>query len=153
MGVREIFRAAAAVAVVSLSAPVAVTAQEAVTDSIRSLNDSWARAYATHDTTFANNLFSSDFVGTSSGGTVKNKDVEMADIRPQTNLRMHYFRTSGVDVRPHGDAAVVTGLAEWEFTFNGRVTSLRRRYTSVFVRGGPLGWRMVALHIGPAPSQ
>ncbi len=153
MWFRDLRRAAASVAVVSLIASVAVSAQGAVTDSIRSLNDGWARAYATHDTTFANKLFSSDFVGTSSGGTVKSKEVEMADVRPQTNLRMHYFRTAGVDVRSHGEAAVVTGLAEWEFTFNGRVTSLRRRYTSVFVRGGPLGWRMVALHIGPAPSR
>jgi hypothetical protein len=121
-------------------------------DSIRSLNGGWAQAYATHDTTFANALFSHDFVATPSGGTVKNKAGEMADVRPAPNLRMHFFRTSGVEVRPHGAAVVVTGLAEWEFTFNGRVTPLRRRYTAVYVRGGPLGWQMVALHIGPAPA-
>jgi hypothetical protein len=126
--------------------------QGSAADSIRSLNGGWAQAYATHDTTFANALFSHDFVATPSGGTVKNKAGEMADVRPAPNLRMHFFRTSGVEVRPHAAAVVVTGLAEWEFTFNGRVTPLRRRYTAVYVRGGPLGWQMVALHIGPAPA-
>jgi ketosteroid isomerase-like protein len=126
--------------------------QRSATDSVRALNGGWAQAYATHDTTFANALFSHDFVVTSSGGAVRNKAGEMADVRPAPHLRMHFFRTSDVEIRPHGAATVVTGLAEWEFTFNGRVTPLRRRYTAVFVRGGSLGWQMVALHIGPAPA-
>ena len=139
--------------VATLFAPSrAAHGQGSATDSVRALNGGWAQAYATHDTTFANALFSHDFVATSSGGTVKNKAGEMADVRPAPNLRMHFFRTSGVEIRPHGAATVVTGLAEWEFTFNGRVTPLRRRYTAVYVRGGPLGWQMVALHIGPAPA-
>ena len=76
----------------------------------------------------------------------------MADVGPaQPGFQIHYFRTSDVRVQPR--AGVVTGLAEWSWTFNGRTNVTRRRYTSVYARGGPLGWRMVALHIGPAPDQ
>jgi hypothetical protein len=47
---------------------------------------------------------------------------------------------------------VVIGLAEWSWTFNGRTNVTRLRYTAVYARGGSLGWRMVALHMGPAPE-
>jgi CubicO group peptidase (beta-lactamase class C family)/ketosteroid isomerase-like protein len=124
----------------------------AAADTIRRLDSAWARAYAVHDTALAAALFADDLVATSSGGVVKGKPGEMADVRPQPGLQMAYFRTEQVDVRVHGAAAVATGLAQWSFTSNGQATTLRRRYTSTYVRGGPLGWRMVALHLGPAPG-
>ncbi len=66
---------------------------------------------------------------------------------------IHYFRTSDVVVRMYGSASVVTGLAQWSYTYQGNTPpTTRRRYTAVYVRGGPLGWHMVALHIGPAPD-
>jgi len=121
-------------------------------DSVRALDSAWARSYATHDTALALRLFADDLIVTSMAGSLKDKMGELADIRPQAGLQMHFFRTSDVTVRVHGDAAVVAGLAEWEFTYNDRRTGARRRYTAVFARGGPLGWRMVALHLGRAPG-
>ena len=47
---------------------------------------------------------------------------------------------------------MVIGRAEWEFELEGKVNAVRRRYTAVYVRGGSLGWRMVALHLGRAPE-
>lgn len=119
-------------------------------DSIRVLDSLWARAYATQDTTFANALFADSMAATSAGGVSKGKQGELADTRPQPGLQMHYFRTAQVEVRMYSGAAIVTGLAEWEFAQNGQPTALRRRYTTTYVRGGPLGWRTVALHLGPA---
>jgi ketosteroid isomerase-like protein len=121
-------------------------------DSVRALDAAWARAYATHDTALAHALFADDILVTSSGGAVKTKQGELADVRPLAGLQMAYFRTEQVDVRVHAAAAVAGGLAQWEFTMNGRTSTLRRRYTATYVRGGPLGWRMVALHLGPAPA-
>ena len=71
---------------------------------------------------------------------------------PPVGLQMHFFRTSDVQVRMTGSTAVAAGLAEWSFTFNGRTSTLRRRYTATYAQGGPFGWRMIALHIGPAPE-
>jgi len=133
-----------------LAASTGAAGQSAV-DSVRALDSAWARAYATHDTTLALALFAPDLIVTSANGSLKTRDAELGDIRVQPGLRMQYFRTSEVNVRVYGRSAVVTGLASWRFTFNERDSEVSRRYTAVFVAGGPLGWRMVALHMGRAP--
>ena len=125
-------------------------AQSAV-DSVRALDSAWARAYATHDTTLALALFAPDLLVTGANGSLKSRADELGDIRPQPGLRMQYFRTSDVNVRVYGRSAVATGLASWRFTFNEQDSEVSRRYTAVYVAGGSLGWRMVALHMGRAP--
>ena len=126
-------------------------AAQATRDSLVALDSAWARSYATADTALANKLFDDSLIVTSGNGRLKDKKGEMADVGPaQPGFQIHYFRTSDVRVQPR--AGVVTGLAEWSWTFNGTTNLTRRRYTAVYARGGPLGWRMVALHIGPAPN-
>lgn len=119
---------------------------------VRALDAGWARSYQVHDTAYAISLFDDDIVITATNGSLKNKSGELGDIRPNPNLKMDYFRTRDVKVRVMQGAAVVTGLAEWSFTFNARPSQVARRYTAVYERGGPLGWRIVALHIGRAPE-
>jgi ketosteroid isomerase-like protein len=132
-----------------IAAPLQAQSAE---DAVRKLDTEWARSYAQHDTATAIALFDDRLIVTSGTGSLKDKNGELADIRPTAGLQMHYFRTSNVEVRLIGSAAAVAGLAEWSFTFNGRTNTIRRRYTATYVQGGPLGWRMIALHIGPAPN-
>jgi len=120
--------------------------------SLRRADSAWARSYAEHDTVTARALFDDRLLVTSGTGALKNKDGELADVRPAAGMQMHYFRTNEQQVRMLGTSAVVAGLAEWSFTYNGRTSTIRRRYTAVYAQGGQLGWTMVALHIGPAPS-
>ena len=120
-------------------------------ERIRELDAGWANTYAKHNTAFAHSLFADDIVITSTNGTLKNKQGELADIRAQPGLVMDYFRTTDVNVSTYGDAAVATGRAEWSFTMNGNKNTVSRRYTATYVRGGPLGWRIVAMHIGRTP--
>ncbi len=133
------------------TAPNAAGAQDPAR-SIQSLDSAWARAYATHDTTLALQLFADDLMVTSVSGALKDRTAELGDIRAQAGLQMEYFRTSGTSIRIFEGTAIVTGLAEWKYTHNGQVSNPRRRYTSVYVRGGPLGWRIVAVHMGRAPD-
>ena len=126
-------------------------AAQTVRDTLLKLDSAWARSYATSDTALASKLFDDSLIVTSGNGRLKDKKGEMADVGPaQPGFQIHYFRTSDVRVQPR--AGVVTGLAEWSWTSNGNTNLTRRRYTAVYARGGPMGWRMVALHIGPAPS-
>jgi ketosteroid isomerase-like protein len=61
---------------------------------------------------------------------------------------MDYFRTQPATVRTFGNVAVVSGLAEWRFAMNGGAPrEVRRNYTAVYTRGGPLGWRIVAMQM------
>ena len=131
-----------------LCVPAVLAAQA---DTIRRLDSLWARMYQTHDTVTAAQLYADDVMITATQGNMKTKAQEMADVRPYPNMTVEYFRTVGADVRMYGSTAVVTGQAEWKFTSNGNVSEVRRRYTMVYARGGPLGWRIVAMHIGRAP--
>lgn len=116
--------------------------------AIRRLDSLWAQMYATHDTVLARTLYAEDLVFTSANGNQKNREQELADVRPQPGLVMDYFRTTPTEVRVHEGAAVVTGTAEWRFTWNGQTREVKRGYTIMYSKGGPLGWRILAVHMG-----
>jgi ketosteroid isomerase-like protein len=120
-------------------------------DTIRQLDARWARMYAENDTVTAAKLYADDLLFTSTDGSLKTKEKEMADVRATPGLTLHYFRTKDAQVRVFGSGAVAAGQAEWSFTMNGQTNDVKRRYTMVYGRGGPLGWRVVAVHMGRAP--
>ena len=109
--------------------------------------------YAQHDTSLALQLYADDLVFTSANGNQKTREQEIADVRPAAGLVMEYFRTTPRRIVVHESAAVVTGLAEWSFTWNGQQRQVRRYYTISWARGGPLGWRIIAVHMGNPPTQ
>jgi ketosteroid isomerase-like protein len=115
---------------------------------VRRLDSLWAQMYATHDTTSALQLYADPLVVLSANGRTKTRAEEMADIRPAAGLTMDYFRSAPSEVRTFNRIAVVIGFAEWKFTMNGTPREIRRPYTAVYARGGPLGWRIVALRMG-----
>lgn len=118
--------------------------------AIRRLDSLWAQMYARHDTVVARSLYAEDLVFTSANGNQKDREQELADVRPQPGLVMDYFRTTPTQVRVHEGAAVVTGIAEWRFTWNGQTREVKRGYTITYARGGPFGWRILAVHMGTA---
>ena len=122
-------------------------------DSVRRLDSLWARMYVQHDTATARRLYADDLVWTSVSGALKDKRTELNDVAPAPGLTMEYFRTSGTEIRMIGSAAVATGLAEWRYTQNGQTSEVGRRYTIVYGRGGPLGWRIHAVQMGNAPRR
>lgn len=134
-----------------VAAPVQAQTPRTAEDSVRSLDAAWARAYATNDTLLGARVFSDSLIVTATDGSLKDKRGELRDVAAAPGMTIDYFRTSSVNVRMLPGSAVVTGLAEWKLTSSGRSNEIRRRYTAVYSRGGPLGWNMVALHIGRAP--
>jgi ketosteroid isomerase-like protein len=120
-------------------------------DTIRQLDARWARMYAENDTVTAAKLYADDLIFTATDGSMKDKAKEMNDVRAAPGLTLHYFRTVNPEIRVFGSGAVAVGLAEWSFTANGQKSDVRRRYTIVYTRGGPLGWRIVAAQMGRAP--
>lgn len=108
--------------------------------------------YAQHDTTLAFQLYAADLVFTGTNGVQKNREQEIADVRPQQGLMMEFFRTSPTHVCVHEGTAVVTGVAEGRFTWGGQLRDVRRAYTHTYSKGGPLGWSILAVHMGAAPN-
>jgi len=141
---------AAAMAPAPCAAQAGARPRSAV-DSVLAMDSAWARSYAVHDTALAIALFNDRLVVTSADGRTKDKAAELGDIRPTEGLKMDHFRTMDVRTELFSGTGIVTGVADWAFTYNGRENAVRRRYTAVYVRGGPLGWQLVALHLGRAP--
>lgn len=143
------------VAVFALSTTAASTVAQAPSADVRALlalDSLWARNYATHDTVNALKLMADDFFMVSTNGTAtKDRAAEMADVRPTAGMKVHYFRTVQPRAHVYGATGVVSGVAEWSTDLNGRTGTARRRYIAVYARGGPLGWRLVELHMAPPP--
>ena len=74
-------------------------AQSPAADSVSRLDKAWARSYAVHDTVLAQTLFATDLVVVGGNGTLKDREGDLRDIRPQAGLKMHYFRTRETQVR------------------------------------------------------
>jgi len=147
---RKLFRLLFFVTLVTSARP---TFGQTATDTVRSLDSTWAHSYAVHDTVFARSILAEDIVITATNGSLKTREDEIGDVRPSPGFAVDYFRSKDAVVRVFGgQSAVVTGLLEWSVRNNDRANVVRRRYTATYVRGGPLGWKMVALHIGRAPD-
>ena len=104
-------------------------------------------------TQFLRAILAEDIAITATDGSLKSREDEIGDVRPSPGFTVDYFRSRDANVRMFGgQSAIVTGLVEWSIRDSDRANMLRRRYTAVYFRGGPLGWKMVALHIGRAPD-
>src|SRR5262245_9917617 len=71
------------------------------------LDSAWARSYAVHDTALAKGIFPVDCVNISDNGSLKNREGELRDIRPQVGLKMHCFRMQDVQIRCYTGACAV----------------------------------------------
>lgn len=136
-------------ACLGLAAPAG--AQSSARDSLLALDSLWAHAYAANDTVAARRLMAEDFIFTGPAGRTKDRETEMGDIRPSPNGHVEYFRTREVDVRLRPSTAAVIGIVEWLWVSGEQRGEARFRYTATYARGGPLGWEMIALHLGPMP--
>lgn len=116
--------------------------------AVRKLDSLWAHVYAKHDTASALQLYSESLAFRGVNGTFKTRADEMGDIRPSPGLTMEYFRTFPTTVKTFDRVAVVSGSVEWSFAMNGSGRLLAYPYTAVYRRGGPLGWEIIALHMG-----
>ena len=126
----------------------AALAQQSPESQIRRLDSLWARMYAQHDTVLALQLYAEDLEVSSPTGARKNRSQELADVRAQPGLVMHFFRTTPSEIVVRDSTATVTGSAEWRFEWGGSPRDIRRSYTIVYSRGGPLGWQIRTVRIG-----
>ena len=130
---------------------VATTPARTPEAELRALDSLWAHMYAAHDTTAAQRLYADDVVFTTANGRVKTTREEMDDVRPHPGLVMDYFRTVPSAVRVAGDSGFVSGAAAWRFTMDGQPREVRRGYEGTYLRGGPLGWRIVRMRMIAVP--
>jgi ketosteroid isomerase-like protein len=127
----------------------AATAQPGDEAAVRKLDSLWASMYAKNDTASALQLYAPSLVFKGSDDRTKTLGDEMGDIRAAPGYSIEYFRSAPTTVKTFDRVAIVQGTAEWRFSMNGGAPrQIGRPYTAIYIRSGPLGWRIVAMLMG-----
>jgi ketosteroid isomerase-like protein len=111
--------------------------------TLRDLENRWAAATAAHDVATVQELLAGDYVGVTAAGNIVNKAGLLAALRRDKNT-YESVANSRVDVRVHGDAAVVVGTTSQRGKdAAGKPFSYTFRWTDTWVlRNGR--WQCVA---------
>jgi ketosteroid isomerase-like protein len=113
--------------------------------TLRDLENRWAAATAAHDSATVQELLAGDYVGVTATGSIVNKAGLLAQLRRDKNT-YESVANSRVDVRVHGDTAVVVGTTSQRGKdAAGKPFSYTFRWTDTWVlRNGR--WQCVASH-------
>lgn len=118
---------------------------------LREVDAQWNRLRLASDTAGLGALLVDDFVLTHSDGKVQHKADYLADLDRRTRVN-HAIDNHDVEVRRHGDAAVVTGRTVQHGTGEQGPFRGAFRFTRVWVlKEGQ--WRLVASHSSRLPQE
>ena len=134
------------------AAPVSGENDEAGRQAVSQLEDEWAKAIETHDTTFLARVVAPDFHGTGgdSAKTFSRADLLRDAADTATQLRNLKDQDRQVRIYGNGTVAVVTALGSWTVEKGERPGQFSGRYTETWVkREGK--WQAVAGHYSDVP--
>lgn len=119
-----------------------------VSDAIRDLEESLARAYQSNDAGFLDRVLSPDYLVTDGPGTTSDKRKVLDDHRNK-RLLVTSFRFHETSVHVLGpDAAIAMGRYAWDASYAGRPIPGTFRYLRVYARTDG-GWRLRAGQVTP----
>lgn len=120
--------------------------------AVVSLERAYRDAVARQDLAAAGRILARDFVATSSRGEMRDKEAELADMKPSPDYAMEGYELDDINVRVFGDTAVATGRATLKVAFRGQSNTSVFRYTRVYVkREGQ--WQAVAQQLTRLPQR
>lgn len=125
------------------------TSTQEVVAAIETLEQRWIEVYLARDTVGFEALMTEDFIYTSVRGVFDR--ASYVNNLASGEIEMRAFENQGLEVRVHGDAAISTGTAALQASFQGQDISGPERFTRVWVRE-PAGWRAAALHASAASA-
>ncbi|MGE5233622.1 MAG: nuclear transport factor 2 family protein [Acidobacteriota bacterium] len=102
------------------------------------------RAVLKQDVTTLGELLSDDWILTTSSGKVVSKAAFLAAVA-DSKQRLDVNTSSEVEVRQHGDTAIVTAVLHERGSVDGKPHDAWVRYTDTWVREGGV-WHYVAAH-------
>ena len=122
--------------------------------ALSKLEDDWARALETHDTTFFVRVVAPDFHGTAdSGATFGRAEVIGSAADTATITRDVQDQDRQIRIYGDGTVGVVTGHSTWTVASGERPGPRDGRYTEVWVKQPDGSWQVVAGHYSMAPAQ
>jgi ketosteroid isomerase-like protein len=134
----------ASLAVLTLHFAGAQNKPDAEASRILALENKWNAAYKRGDIAAMESLLAPDFIITVEDGSTFSKSGYIAHNGDST-LRIEITEMSGLNVRMHGNAAVVTGAYHEKGTSKGKPYDFRDRFTDVWMNVNGK-WQVIASH-------
>jgi ketosteroid isomerase-like protein len=116
-------------------------------EELKKLVEDWAAAELRGDATFLGSALADDFIGIGPRGFMLTKD-QWLERHESGKLRYESIGWDEVQVRPYGDAAVVTGRQSAEGKYEDYDLRDQFRGTLVFVKQRGR-WLLAGLHLSP----
>ena len=123
---------------------------DAASSKILALENKWNAAYKRGDIATMESLLATDFIITVEDGTTFSKSGYIAH-NGDTTQRIEITEMSGLNVRMHGNTAVVTGAYHEKGTSKGKPYDFRDRFTDVWMNLNGK-WQVIASHYSSPAS-
>jgi ketosteroid isomerase-like protein len=124
---------------------------EGASSKILALEDKWNAAYKRGDIATMESLLAADFIITVEDGSTFSKSGYIAHNGDST-VHIEITEMSGVNVRMHGNTAVVTGAYHEKGLSKGKPYEFRDRFTDVWMNVNGK-WQVIASHYSIPASQ
>ena len=141
----------ASLAVWTLQFAAAQNNPDAASSKILALENKWNAAYKRGDIATMESLLAADFIITVEDGTTFSKSGYIAH-NGDTTQRIEITEMSGLNVRMHGNTAVVTGAYHEKGTSKGKPYDFRDRFTDVWMNVNGK-WQVIASHYSIPASE
>ena len=103
----------------------------------------YANAVKRQDIPALQSMLAEEFLATSSRGELRNKAMELDDLKPNPGFSIDDFQLDDIRVRVFDNTAIVTGREILEVRYNKQPLTSLLRYTRVYVKRAT-GWQIVA---------
>jgi uncharacterized protein (TIGR02246 family) len=132
-------------------APIGGEPNESAQRAVSQMEDEWAKALESHDTTFLAKVVAPDFRATGDSGAMFGRAELLRDVA-DTATQVSDVRDHDRQVRIYGNGtvAVVSALGTWKVAKDGSTEQMSGRYTEVWVKRND-GWKVVSGHYSDAP--
>lgn len=132
-------------------AALPLRANDAGKEALLKIDASWNSLRLESDVEGLGRLLCDDWLLTHSDGRVQDKTGYLHELSSRTRANQA-IGNQDLEVRLHGDTAVVTGTSVQAGTRNGQPWSGRFRFTRTWIRRDG-GWRMLASHSSRIATQ
>jgi ketosteroid isomerase-like protein len=151
MKIKISFIVLASLAISALNFAAAQNKPDAASSQIIALENKWNAAYKRGDIAAMESLLAGDFIITVEDGSTFSKSGYIAHNGDST-LHIEIPEMSGLNVRMHGNAAVVTGAYHEKGLSKGKPYEFRDRFTDVWMKVNGK-WQVIASHYSIPASQ
>jgi len=125
------------------------TKENGLEQAVKQQEALYADAVKRQDIAALQTILSEDFLATSSRGELRNRAMELDDLKPNQGYSIDDFHIDDIRVRPFENTAIVMGRQILEVRYNKQPLTSLFRYTRVWVKRGDrwqiLGQQLTAL--------